>query len=182
MDDTNNTPPATSPTPKPKTEAGKILAGIAKVVEAPAIFAAKEISALGKLFASTEPQIQDALTDVSKLVQIIKTEVNENPVVVSYLLRKVNPNYTDDMLNDMLTKAATALNITITVVQPTLSDTIAALQAHASQLEVGSPAHNNFWTSLFNILGFLTAPGTPWGKIVSAGLYIYNTLIRPKTA
>lgn len=166
---------------KQKTEAGKILAGIAHVVEAPVIFAGKELSAFAKLFANTEPQIQDALNNASQLVQTIKTEVNENPVVVAYLLRKIDPNYTDDMLNGMLTKVASALNITTTIVQPTLTDTIAALQAHAAQLTPGTVEHSNFFTSAFNILGTLIAPGTPWSKIVTLGVYIYGNDIQVGT-
>lgn len=167
-------------TAKQKTGVGKIISGIEKPFVSAAIFIGKEAGVIAKAFASEEPVIQRDLKNASNLVQVIKTEVNEDPVVVSYLLRKIDPSYTDDTLNNLLTKAASALNITTEVIQPTLVDTIKSLQAHANQLP-DQIAHNNFWTGLFNTIGILVSPGTPWGKIVTFGVYIYNTYFKPKT-
>lgn len=178
-DQTQTTPTPAPATAKAKTAAGKIIAAVEAEPGKVVAFAGKELSALGKLFAQEEPAVQTALTQVSQAVQVIKTNLTENPVVVSYLLRQINPAWTEDTLNGLLSQAATALGITQSIVAPTLADTIANLQAHASQLP-DEISGNNFWTGLFNVLGILVAPGTLWGKIVSFGVYIYNAFVKPK--
>lgn len=165
---------------KQKTAAGKIIAGIEKPFISAAVFVGKEAGIVAKLFANEEPQIQAGLKTASQYVQTIKTEVKENPEVVSYLLRKIDSSITEDKLNELLQGAANALNIAIEAVNPTLVDTIKAIQAHASEIVPASIAHNNFFTGLFNVLGVLVSPGTPWGKVVTFGVYIYNTYIKPK--
>lgn len=178
-DQTQTSETTPTPAPKAKNAAGKIIAAIAGEPGKIVAFVGKELFALGKLFAQEEPAVQTALTQMSQAVQVIKTNLTENPVVVSYLLRQINPAWTEDTLNGLLSQAATALGITQSIVAPTLADTITNLQAHASQLP-DEISGNNFWTGLFNVLGILVAPGTPWGKIVSFGVYIYNTFVKPK--
>lgn len=170
----------TTPTPKKRTAVGKIIHDVEGAVVSAAVFVGKEAGIVAKLFANEEPEIQTGLKTASQYVQTIKTEVKENPEVVSYLLRKIDPSITEDKLNELLQGAANALNIAIEVVNPTLVDTIKAIQAHAGEIVPASIAHNNFFTGLFNVLGVLVSPGTPWGRIVTFGIYIYNTYIKPK--
>lgn len=177
----NETPVEAQPaTPvKQKTGVGKIIAAIeaepAKIIS----FVGKEAGVIAKLFASEEPGVQDALKQASQAVQVIKTNLSENSVVVSYLLRQINPAWTEDSLNSLLSGAAKALNIEQSIAAPTLAETITNLQAHANELP-DSLAHNTFWTGLFNALGMLVAPGTPWSRLVTFGVYIYNTFVKPK--
>ncbi len=175
--DTTDSVNAAAAAPKTKTGAGKVIAAIAGEPAKIFAFIGKEAGVIAKLFAAEEPAVQADLKAASQAVQVIKTNLTENPVVVSYLLRQINPAWTEDSLNALLSKAASALNITQTIVQPTLADTITNLQSHASQL-TDEVSHNSLWTGLFNALGILISPGTPWNKVVTFGVYIYNTFIK----
>lgn len=180
MDETQTPTPEATPTPaKTKTGVGKILAGIAKVVEAPVIFVENEAKALSRFYQQIEPETQALLTDVSKAVQVIKTTIGEQPAVVAYLLKKINPAFTSDQLNAGLIKVQSALNIAQSIEAPTLEDTIANLQAHVGTL-TDVTASNTLWTTVFNVLGIVFSPGTPWGKLIALGQYIYATFIQPK--
>lgn len=171
----DNTTDQSTPAPT-KTKVGKVIAAIEAEPAKIFSFIGKEAGVIAKLFAQEEPAVQDALKQVSKAVQTIKTNLSENPIVVSYLLRQINPAWTEDTLNGLLSTASTALNIEQTIADPTLAETISNLQAHANQLP-DELAHNNFYTGFFNVLGSLVATGTTWGKIITFGVYIYNTFV-----
>jgi hypothetical protein len=171
------TPPAPATPTKTKTGVGKVLAAIAGEPGKIVAFVGNEAKALAKLFAAEEPAVQAVLKQASQAVQVIKTNLNENPVVVSYLLRQINPAWTEDTLNGLLTQASKALNITQSIAAPTLAETIANLQAHANQLP-DDLAHNTFFTGLFNLVGSLLSPGTAWSKVIVLGSYVYQTFIK----
>lgn len=149
-----------------KTIAGKVL-----------LFIGKEAGIIGQMFSKEEPQVQDALKAVSAYVQVIKTTLDKNPIVVEYLLTQANVGATPDEINDLLTKAAVSLGVIASDLKPTIIETIAAFQAHAGQLP-DELAHNNFWTGFFNVLGAVVSTATPWGKIVSYGVLIYNQFVK----
>lgn len=182
MENQNETSP-TKPTEKlptatpTKTGAGKIIAAIEAEPAKIFSFIGKEAGVIAKLFAQEEPAVQLALKQVSQAVQVIKTNLSENPVVVSYLLRQINPAWSEDTLNGLLSTATTALNIEQSIAAPTLAETISNLQAHASQLP-NAVSGNNLWTGLFNTLATLVAPATPWSKILTFGVFIYNTFVK----
>lgn len=169
--------PATPAPAKQKTAVGKIIADIEAPIEAAVAFVGKEAGIIAKLFAQEEPVVQDALKQVSQAVQVIKTTTGEKPDVVSYLLRQINPAWDEDTLNGLLSSAAVSLNVPQAISAPTLSQTIVDFQTHISQLP-DDLSNKNFFTGLFNTLGSLVAPGTIWSKIVTFGIFIYNTFVR----
>lgn len=150
------------------------ITNVAKTVEQAVV---KEARVVSSLFAKEEPAVQDALKKASSYVQVIKTTLSRDPLVVEYLLNQVDVNVTSDQINGLLTQAGQTLGIIAADVKPTLIETIASFQSHASQLP-NDLAHSNFFTGFFNILGMLIAPGTIWQKVVQFGIYIYNTFTK----
>lgn len=178
MSTENTEQTAATPPVKTKTAAGKIIAAIEAEPGKIIAFIGKEAGVIQKLFAAEAPVIQADLKAASAYVQVIKTKLNENPVIVGYLLRQVDVTKSEDWIKGVLVGAAPALKITIAP-DADFAGVITAYLSAGSAL-VTELDGNNFWTGFFNVLGALISPGTSWAQIVTYGIYIYNTFIKPK--
>lgn len=165
--------------PKHKTAIGKIIAGAEKPFISAAVFVGKEAGIIAKLFTAEEPKLQNDLKTVSGIIQILKVDTAETPDVLVYAIKKAYPGFDLGQLQVFLTSAANDLNIAVDTLEPTLTGTISAIQAHIPTLKTDG-AHKSFWTGLFNLVGQLISPGTPWSKIVVFGVFIYNNFVKPK--
>ena len=164
-------------TPAAPAKKGKnLIQEIESVPSAIGVFIGKEAGIVGKLFSKEEPQAQADLKALSGVLQIIKTTVGEGSGVITYLIKTKYPEFTPDRIMDLLTKGGEAIPALQGLLQPTLDATLEAIQKYAGTLVTNDAAHANFWTSLFNVLGIIVSPGTPWGKVVTFGVYIYNDI------
>jgi hypothetical protein len=169
--DQTNTPP------KQKTEAGKILAGIAGVITAPFNWGVKEFGVIAKSFAGEDPKIQADLAAVSGMLQIIKLNLSETPVVIIYLVKKAYPQFDEAKILALLQSGITDLSLAEKIVGEDLPSFLTSLAQHV--LGTTDTGWKLFWDGLFKAVSMVAVPGTIWEKIVTYALYVYNVLVKP---
>lgn len=161
---------------KTKTGVGKLIATVVSDIEAPFNWAGKEWGVIQKEFAKLDPILQADLKAVSGIVQTLKTEVDQSPVIIQYLIQKAYPQFSITQLDGYFTTSINGINAVGLEVGPDLLTTIGNVLAYAKSLT--SSQTSPFWTNLFNLIATEVTPGTPWGKLVAFGLYIYNTFFK----
>lgn len=169
---------------KQKTEAGKILQGIAKVIESPFGWGTREFGNVAKLFQAEPAQLQTDLTAVSGVLQIIKLNISEDPTVISYLVRKAYPQFSEAALTTYLTQGITDLNIADKVLVNLEAGTEVTfpliIQGIAQYvLKTNDTGWKLFWDGIFKAVATVAVPGTLWEKIISYSAYVYNVLVKP---
>lgn len=175
-----NTPDNQTPAPTPgattqkrKTFVGAILADIA----APFNWGAKEFGIIAKSFNSEDPTIQKDLAAVSGMLQIIKLNLSETPVVIIYLVKKAYPQFDEATILKLLQSGITDLSLAEKIVGEDLPSFLTSLAQHV--LGTSDTGWNLFWDGLFKAVSMVAVPGTIWEKIVTYSAYVYNVLVKP---
>lgn len=172
------TPPIETKTPgatrqRRKTFVGTILADIA----APFNWGAKEFGIIAKSFNSEDATIQKDLTAVSGMLQIVKLNLEQPPVVIIYLVKKAYPQFDESKILQLLQSGITDLSLAEKIVGEDLPSFLTSLAQHA--LGTTDTGWKLFWDGLFKAVSIVAVPGTLWEKIVSYSAYIYNVLVKP---
>lgn len=162
----------TTTTPK-KTFVGTILADIAK----PFDWGAKEFGNVAKLFNAEDPKIQADLTAVSGMLQIIKLNIQEAPLVIVYLVKKAYPQFDEPTILTYLQTAINDLGLAEKITGEDLPSLLTSLAQHL--LGVTDTGWKLVWDGLFKAISVVAVPGALWEKIISFAGYIYNVLVKP---
>lgn len=163
----------TTPTQRKKTLVGNILSDIA----APFNWGAKEFGIIAKSFAGEDPKIQSDLAAVSGMLQIIKLNLSETPVVIIYLVKKAYPQFDEATLLKLLQSGITDLSLAEKIVGEDLPSFLTSLAQHV--LGTTDTGWKLFWDGLFKAVSTVAVPGTIWEKIVTYASYVYNVLVKP---
>lgn len=165
-------------TPAQNTSVGKLLSSIEKDVATPFVWIGKEVNQIGKLFNKEAPIVQQDIKDASGILQIIKTDAAAGGQVLSYLIKKAYPDFSEDKLQSLLSVGITNLGLAGTLIGTDLITTLDNVAKHAVTLT--GNAHNNFWNGLCNLVVAELQPSLPWAKVVTLVEWVYNTFIKPK--
>jgi len=162
-----------TPTPKKRTLVGTILSDIAT----PFNWGTKEFGIIAKSFAGEDPKIQADLAAVSGMLQIIKLNLSEAPLVVIYLVKKAYPQFDEAKILALLQSGITDLSLAEKIVGEDLPSFLTSLAQHV--LGTTDTGWKLFWDGLFKAVATVAVPGTIWEKIVTYASYVYNVLVKP---
>ena len=127
----------------------------------------KRTTSLSSMLAAESQETQQLLHDIARLVNIFKAEINEDPAIVVYLIKKVNPEFNTATME-------TALNVLLaSETYLDISGALSALQSIAKSAASELKA-NIFYTTFSSVLAATFLPGLSWHKIVLYGAYISN--------
>jgi len=167
-DETTPVIPATTTKPK-KT--------ILQDIEAPIVWVGTSLS---NLFKKESPAIQADIKIGVGILQTIKTDVAAGGVVLTYLIQKAYPQYSEAQLQDLLTKGLTYLTGGAALIGTTLTETLTNIANYAGTLT--GVAHNSFWSSFAQLVVTELQPGLAWSKVATLVEWAYQTFFAPKAA
>jgi hypothetical protein len=137
---------------------------VAAVVPGQFDWGKREFGIIAKAFEAETPEVQAQLIAISSQLQLIKLNLNEQPVVISYLVRKSHSNVTeDDLLTLLNSSTAPSLDILLDDIKTNLSE--------RSNVEWNVFWNNLFLSNCFNLL--------QWEKLCAYAPYVYNVLVKP---
>lgn len=166
-------PSAGTTTQKRKTFVGTVLSDIA----APFNWGVKEFGIIAKSFAGEDATVQKDLAAISGMLQIIKLNLSETPVVIIYLVKKEYPQFDEATILKLLQSGITDLSLAEKIVGDDLPSFLTSLAQHV--LGVTDTGWKLFWDGLYKAVSFVAVPGTIWEKIISYASYVYNVLVKP---
>lgn len=172
----NTLPPSATPGTLPaksKTFVGKILADIAS----PFDWGVREFGVIAKSFHNEALAVQADLQAVSGMLQIIKLNINETPVVVIYLVKKAYPQFDEAKILSLLQSGVTDLSLAEKILGEDLPSFLTSLSQHV--IGTTDTGWKLFWDGLFKGIAMVAVHGTIWEKLVSWTAYIYNVLVKP---
>lgn len=122
----------------------------------------REYGNIAKLFEAEPFTVQEQLVTISSQLQIIKLNLSEEPLVISYLLRKAYPGMKDEDILKLVDNGGELASglLDIRNITAGMSDTL----------------WNMFWLGRFLSN---SAPVTQWEKLTSYAPYVYNVLVKP---
>jgi hypothetical protein len=162
---------------KQKTAVGKILAEVGSVVTAPVRFAEKEFGIIAKSFKAEQPAIQADMQAVSGMLQLIKLNLSETPVVIIYLVKKAYPQFNEATVLGYLQTAISDMGLAQSVITTDLPTTLENIAQHL--LGTTDTGWNLFWDGLFKSVSLIAIPSTTWTDILKYAVYVYQVLVKP---
>lgn len=158
----------------PKTEKPKRVKKVIVLTPGNFNWSKREFGIIAKSFEAETPELQATLIGISGQLQLIKLNILEQPLVISYLVRKGYPGITDDDLLKALQSAAITLHISSELPGETLPEFLTSLGIFTSNMP--DIQWNAFWHGAFISIG---APLIQWEKLIAYSPYIYNVLVKP---
>jgi len=151
--------------------------GIGRLIEKIGDFFEGLFNAAAKTYNSQSPQVQDALKDGSRILDIINRNVSEAPDVVIALIQKAFPSMQRETLLEGLKAVSKGLNLTDAILADTLEETVLNLQKYLESLE------GTFWAGVSELAAkllavFFAPSGTKWVTISSLMEFVYHKLVK----
>lgn len=124
----------------------------------------KRTTSISGMLAAETPETQQLLKNVAKLTDVFKTEINEDPTIVAYLIKKINPEFAGEQL-------VTSLCLFGTTSETDLMGCIAFLQEKTKSFAAPTQL-KMFYTNMFNVVASGFCYDLTWNKIVIYGAYL----------
>lgn len=131
----------------------------------------RDFGIIAKSFESEPAEVQNTMIAISGMLQVIKLNLNEQPVVTAYLLKKAYPELSEVVvLGNLKTGLQGVCNVTYGETLPELLTNLATFAIIFTDVQ-----HNTFWDGMFKAIA---APLTQWEKICAYAPYVYNVLVK----
>lgn len=137
----------------------------------------KEFGNVAKLFHAEPAPLQTGLRAVCGILQVIKLNIKESPVVIIYLIRKAYPQFNEGELLSLLQEAFNTVLSQRELSAESLNEFITGLSTHIS--EATAVEWNVFWDGMAKALSAASLTGILWEKICAYLPYVYNVLVKP---
>lgn len=137
----------------------------------------RDFGIIAKMFEDEPKTTQDMLIAVSSKLQLIKLNLSEQPVVISYLVRKNYVGASEQDIFDMLKTGLAELRLIDKYPGETLSELLTSVANHNHSDETTNPLWqsdtqwNIFWDGMFKAI---SAPYCDWIKLMSYAPYVYS--------
>jgi len=156
-----------------KTVIGKLLEKIGDFFEG--IFKASKDT-----YDKVSPEVQEALIKGSEIIKLVNDNLDKAPDFVYELLESKFPEITKEKLQEILAKAADALNVVDDIHDLDMVQTIGNIQY---ALENSKTKDGTVWAAISStaaklIAVFLAPKGTKWATIETLMEYVYRTFIK----
>jgi hypothetical protein len=134
----------------------------------------REFGIIAKSFESETPEVQNTMIAISGMLQIIKLNLKEQPLVIAYLVKKHLPELGELGVLGNLQLGIDGIGLTGVIEGETLSDLLTSLVDGTNHIP--DTNWNTFWHGMFTAIA---APLTQWEKVVIYAPYVYNVLVKP---
>lgn len=126
-----------------------------------------EFYSIAKQFNAETPDMQNTMVAISSMLQTIKLNLKEQPLVIIYLVKKVVPELGELAILGNLQLGCKKL------IGETLPDVLTSLSNRI--VDNTDNEYDSFWHRMFvNI----AAPLLPFSKVVSYSEYVYQVLVK----
>lgn len=135
-----------------------------------------EFYSIAKQFNAETPELQKSLIEISTMLQTIKLNLKEQPLVIIYLVKKAVPELGELAINGNLKLGIDGISQN-GVINPgeSLAEFLTSFSTFTSDCTDAS--WNTFWHSMFTAIA---APLVPFSKAVSYSEYVYQMLVKPE--
>lgn len=133
----------------------------------------REFGIIAKSFESETSKLQSDLVQISGVLQLIKLNLSEPAVVISYLVRKQYPQLSEVAILGNLQEGVIGISQAGVIVGDTLSEILTSIAEFTS--DCPDTQWNTFWDGMFKSIA---APLTQWEKVCSYAPYVYNVLVK----
>lgn len=133
----------------------------------------REFGIIAKSFEAETPELQANLIQISGVLQLIKLNLSEPAVVISYLVRKQYPQLSEVAILGNLQEGLLGIGLSGIITGddlPTILTNLAECTAHVPDVN-----WNTFWDGMFKSIA---APLTQWEKVCVYAPYVYNVLVK----
>ncbi len=132
----------------------------------------REFGIIAKSFEGEPEHVQNTMIAISVLLQVIKPNLNEQPVVVAYLINKTDPELSEVAVIGNLQLGLEGIShINYPEDLPGILTTIGERLSGRTIVQ-----YNTFWDGMFKAIA---APLTQWEKVCIYAPYVYNVLVKP---
>lgn len=133
----------------------------------------REYGIIAKSFDGETHEVKGAIIAISGMLQVVKLNLSEQPVVIIYLLKKHFSHRSEVAILDDLRLGLKSMFAGFD--SETLPDLLTNVKTNLVD-EITDTQWNNFWNIMFLSIA---APLLPWEKICSYAPYVYNVLVKP---
>lgn len=133
----------------------------------------RDFGIIAQNFDKEPKEVQDSLIAISSQLQLIKLNLSEPPMIVSYLIRKAYSDMTDTGIHVMLWDGLKNQTSTILAGEDA-ADVISNLTK--ATIDMPDTQWNCFWDGMFKAIA---APLLSWEKLMSYAPYVYGVLVKP---
>lgn len=133
----------------------------------------REFGIIAKSFEAETPELQNTIIAISGVLQLIKLNLSEPAVVISYLVRKQYPQLSEAAILGNLQDGVIGISQAGVITGDTLPDILPSIAEFTS--DCPDTQWNTFWDGMFKAIA---APLTQWEKICVYAPYVYNVLVK----
>lgn len=133
----------------------------------------REFGIIAKSFESESTELQNTMVAISGVLQLIKLNLSEPAVVISYLVRKQYPQLSEIAILGNLQDGIIGISQAGVIIGDMLPEILTSIAEFTS--DCPDTQWNAFWDGMFKAI---VAPLTQWEKICVYAPYVYNVLVK----
>lgn len=136
-----------------------------------AVSTKRDFGIIAKQFEGETKEVQNTMIAISGMLQVVKMNIGEQPVVVAYLVKKYVPELGELAILGNLQLGCESMNFTN--MGSVLTDFLSQLPVRLKEME--NSQWDTFWHGMFTGMSYQLLP---FSKVVLYSEYVYQTLIK----